>query len=102
MTIQEALKTHKFIHRPHWGAETCFCYHAAKTGPFKDLVDCDYFTVLEDGFLTFSTSSPDFYAEDLFANDYQIREVSDEELKAAIEKTKEVSDASCCGKGCCD
>jgi len=68
MTLKEAMLTNKFVYRPNW-YDRGFTYFLPKTGPYKDLVDCDYFVIKEDGEEFFSTSI-DFYPEDLLAEDY--------------------------------
>ncbi len=67
MTIQEALLTYKYFKRPMWDHKVC--YFKAKTGPFHDLVDCDYFVTNEDGEDRFTTSL-DVYGEEILATDY--------------------------------
>lgn len=67
MTLIEAIKSLKPFKRPH--SEEWSCWYLPWTGPFKDLVNCSYFT--HDG--EFSTSI-DLYAEDIAANDYEIQE----------------------------
>lgn len=61
--------SHKFVFRPNW-LDSGFTYYLANTGPHKDLVDCDYFVIKEDGEEFFSTSI-DLYPEDLLAEDYR-------------------------------
>lgn len=87
MKIQEAIQTNKYMKRSHW-EDSAFCHYLANTGPYKDLVDCDYFCFYEDGFLTFSTSGPDLYAEDLLADDYEISKVSDSQILEAYKKSE--------------
>lgn len=70
MTIQEALKTHQPVKRPSW--DNFVCYFRPKTGPFKDLVDCDYFVYYENGLEPMFTTSIDLYGEELLATDYQV------------------------------
>lgn len=70
MTIQEALQTHQPIRRPDW--DNFVCYFRPKTGPFKDLVDCDYFVYYEEGLETFFTTSLDLYGDALLATDWEI------------------------------
>lgn len=69
MTIQEAIKSGKKFTRKNqeggWG-----CYYNQSTGPFDDLVDCDYFVFCEDNIIVFSTSI-DLYAEDILADDWE-------------------------------
>lgn len=86
MKIQEAIKTNKYVCRKSQ-PDSAFCYHQPNTGPFKDLVSCDYFSIYEDGFLTFSTTAPDLYADELLADDYQISLVTALQLKEALERT---------------
>lgn len=85
MNIQEALKTRKYVRRRN--KDFAFCWHEPKTGPYRGLVSCDYFSFYEDGFLTFSTSAPDFYAEDLLAEDFEIFEVTELEIELAKQRT---------------
>lgn len=67
MTIQDALKLNKYVKRPHW--DSSFCHFQGGTGPFKELVGCNYIVVIEDGIANFSTSI-DLYPEDILATDY--------------------------------
>lgn len=71
MTLIEAMKTNKYFKRPHW--TDSICYFEPKTGPQKNLVDCDYFIVKEDSVEEFSTSL-DLYPEDISASDYELVE----------------------------
>ena len=68
MTLKEAMLTGKFSYRRSW-LDSGFTYYQPKTGPHKDLVDCDYFVIKEDGEEYFSTSI-DLYPEDILAEDY--------------------------------
>jgi hypothetical protein len=70
MNIQEALLTHKKVKRPSW--DNYFIYYQAKTGPFKKLVDCDYFVYYEEGSEPMFSTSIDLYADDLLANDFEV------------------------------
>ena len=89
MKIQEALLTNQSVTRPSWNG-TAFCHYLAGTGPYTDIVsETDYFTVLEDGYLSFSTSAPDFYAADLLADDYELINISKEVEAAAREMSDE-------------
>ena len=89
MNIQEAIKTNKFVTLPEWkNNNTAFCHFLAKTGPYKDLVDCDYFVFYEDGFLSFSTSGPDLYANQLCSNEFEILPITEQEIDQALLKTK--------------
>lgn len=73
MTIIQAMTNHlnQKITRPSWSGDY-FVYYAPKTGPFQDLVDCDYFVFYEDGLEPNFSTSIDLYPEDLMAQDYQI------------------------------
>lgn len=67
MTIQEAIKTKKpFRIKGKDGWEISQWFEGGK-GPFKNLVDCDYFT--HDG--EFSTSI-DLYADQVLSNEWEI------------------------------
>lgn len=88
LNLQEALMTHKFVKRE--GSSSAFCYYKANTGPYKDLVDCDYFVTLEDGLLNFSTSAPDMYAEEILATNYEIFDISEEEVQYAKEASEKL------------
>lgn len=68
MKLEEALKTGRKIKRNKPDAVE-YQWFQPNTGPFKHLVDCDYFVIYEDGHMTFSTSI-DLYASCLFADDY--------------------------------
>lgn len=87
MNIQEALKTNHYVKRPHWDYQS-FCYYLPNTGPYKDLVECDYFCFYEDGFLSFSTSMPDLYAQDVLADDFEIAQISESEIIEAYKKSE--------------
>lgn len=92
MTLQEALRTRQYVRRasnPDGGA---FCWHEPKTGPYKDVVECDYFSFYEDGFLTFSTSAPDMYASEILADDYEVVQFSPVEIQQAFERTEALRD----------
>lgn len=82
MNIQEAIKTNQYVSRPLWENQA-FCHYLPNTGPYKDLVSCDYFVFYEDGFLSFSTSGPDLYAEDISANDYEISKLTQKDIDEA-------------------
>lgn len=89
MNYLEAIKTNKYVRRPSWDEGDCFCFYKPLTGPYKDLVDCDYFVFIEDGFISFSTSGPDLYSEDLLAQDYEVVNMEEKkvlEIKKATEK----------------
>lgn len=79
MNLQEAILTNLFVSREKWG-NSAFCYFLPNTGPYKDLVDCDYFVFLEDGEVCFSTSGPDLYGEDFLASDYIIYKLTNEDV----------------------
>lgn len=89
MKIQEAINSNKYVCRKNQ-KDSAFCHHPAKTGLFKDLVDCDYFTIYEDGFLTFSTTGPDLYAEELLADDYELSSVTEAHIKEAYDRTQKL------------
>jgi len=72
MNLHEAMRTHKYFKRPHWDLSK-ICWFNAQTGPYSELVSCDYFVIYEYGIETFSTSL-DLYAEDILANDYILSE----------------------------
>lgn len=70
MTLSEAMFSLRPFRRPH--SLDAIQYFLPSTGPYKDLVSCDYFVVYynnkhED--MEFSTSI-DLYPEDIIANDY--------------------------------
>lgn len=67
MTIQDALNLNKYVKRPHW--DSSFCHFQGGTGPFKDLVGCNYIVFIEDDVADFATSI-DLYPEDILATDY--------------------------------
>lgn len=87
MKIQEAILTGQYVTRKIWDRDSAFCHHKPKTGPFKDLVDCDYFTIAEGGLIAFSTSGPDLYAEDLLADDYILSPLTADEIQASLDKS---------------
>lgn len=91
MKIQEAILTNKYVYRKDWDNQA-FCYHLANTGPFKDLVTCDYFTMYEDGFISFSTTGPDLYAEEFLADDYKIAPLTASQIEEAVEKNKKMEE----------
>ncbi len=66
--LQQAIKSKKKFQRSHWDSQY-IQYFEAKTGPHKDLVDCDYFIIYNGEIQEFSTSI-DLYPEDIFAIDY--------------------------------
>ena len=74
MNIQEALKSGKKFKRPHM-TNWSYQYFYPETGPYKDLVSCDYMVeyLFEDDPQSvervFSTSL-DLYPEDILADDW--------------------------------
>lgn len=73
MNLKEAILTYKKVRRPHWDENDSFQYFKAKTGPYKELVDCDYLVLQESGVESFSTSI-DLYPEDILSEDYEVLE----------------------------
>jgi hypothetical protein len=67
MKIQEAMASLKPFKRPH--SDEVSQWFLGGTGPFQNLVECDYFTHGE----VFSTSI-DLYASDILADDWVILE----------------------------
>lgn len=83
MNLQEAILTNRFISLPLKGWEgKAFCYFLPKTGPCKDFVDCDYFLFIEDEMVSFSTSGPDLYADEILSKDFIIYNLSENEFFA--------------------
>jgi len=68
MTLIEAIQSGKSFRRPHQFQEDESQWFEAGTGPYKDLVACDYFTHGGE----FSTSI-DLYYDDIIADDYIVR-----------------------------
>jgi hypothetical protein len=85
MTIQEALHLNKYVKRPHW--DSSFCHFQEGTGPFKDLVGCNYIVFIEDDLCQFSTSI-DLYPEDIIATDYMDANLDTEYLQKVYLKEK--------------
>lgn len=76
MKLIEAMLSLKTFKRPH--SLQAAQYFLAKTGPYKDLVSCDYFVIYSNVDtknieVNFSTSL-DLYPEDILADDYLLIE----------------------------
>ena len=72
MTLIEAMFSLKPFRRPH--SLDAAQYFLPSTGPYKDLVSCDYFVIYyninhKDMDMDFSTSI-DLYPDDITADDY--------------------------------
>mgnify|MGYP007088035294 CR=1 FL=1 len=93
MNFLEALQTHKYVRSAQWTEGKAFCWHPAKTGPYRDLVDCDYFTVYDGSFISFHTTGPDLYAHELLAQDYEVMEVTEEEIETAKLRMDSIRDS---------
>lgn len=75
MNLQDALLTYKKVSRDvEKNSKDWVCYYKKGTGPYFNLVDCDYFVICEDGVENFSTSL-DLYPADILAEDWQILSV---------------------------
>lgn len=72
MNLLEALKTNKKIRRSS-KVHGYWQLHPAGTGPFSDMVNCSYFTYMEeDDNDEYYTTSIDLYPEDLLAEDWEV------------------------------
>jgi uncharacterized protein YwgA len=87
MNLTEAIKTNQYVKRKDWD-NTSFCHYLPNTGPYKSLVDCDYFCFIEDGFISFSTTGPDLYAEEIMAQDYEMANITEADVLEAYRKTE--------------
>lgn len=69
MTLSEAIKTNKKVKRKSkdWAVQ----WFLPNTGPYNDIVSCDYFVAYEFGEETFITSL-DLYADDILDDDWEV------------------------------
>lgn len=72
MKLIEAMLSLKPFKRPH--SLDITQYFLSKTGPFANLVDCDYFVIYFDGNKDEPeiTTALDLYPEDIMADDYEL------------------------------
>lgn len=71
MNILYAINSLKKFKRPHW--DYSIQYFIPNSGPYTNLVDCDYFVGFHEDHESMSTSI-DLYASDISADDYFILE----------------------------
>ena len=72
-SLKEAILSYKPFKRKH--GDLYSQYFKAKTGPFKDLVECDYFSheFESDPSKGIFSTSIDLYASDIFEEDYVLK-----------------------------
>lgn len=76
MTIQEAIKTGKAFYLATAPFYKYYQYFKSGSGPYKILVDCDYFVVNEDGGDPYMTTSIDLYPEEVLSEEWAVLEAS--------------------------
>lgn len=72
VTLQEAMKSKKPFKNKN--SDEYIVFQEAKTGSFKDLVDCSYFIIDCLGDHPYFSTSLDLYYEEILSDEWEIKE----------------------------